>query len=167
MKRFLAILAYSAAGLTVAVAVLAPFLWLNVFTNLVAKAGLRIDPLYTGGEPARTLARDGYQIVVHKPVPRRTLLARESPFVQIVFQPAAALPKHVFEQIDLNGDGEPDASLSFDVPHDPHAELRVEVAPRNGFVAPMHNVGKESFSSLIARVNDAIVVRVPLTAPLK
>ncbi len=45
---------------------------------------------------------------------------------------------------------------------DPHAKLRVTVKPLTALAQPMNEVGKDSFSSLIARVNDAIVVRVPL-----
>jgi hypothetical protein len=45
---------------------------------------------------------------------------------------------------------------------DPQAKLRVTVKPLNNLVQPMNGVGKDSFSSLIARVNDTIVVRVPL-----
>jgi hypothetical protein len=47
-------------------------------------------------------------------------------------------------------------------PRDLQAKLRVTVKPLNTLVQPMTEVGKESFSSLIARVNDTIVVRVPL-----
>jgi hypothetical protein len=62
----------------------------------------------------------------------------------------------------LGGDGQPDCVVSFQVPRDPQAKLRVTVKPLNNLVQPMNEVSKDSFSSLIARVNDTIVVRVPL-----
>ena len=162
MKRLLAILAYSVAVLTIAVAVLAPLVWFNFFTRAAARTPLRIDPLYSGGEPARTLARAGYQIVIYKPVPKRAPLSAAGSFVQIVWKPASALPASISEQLDLNGDGQPDAEVSFAAPRDLHTPLRVSVKPLSGLILPLNEVGKDSFSSLIARVNDAIIVRVPL-----
>ena len=162
MKRLLAILAHTVAALTIAVAVFAPLVWFSYFSRVAARTSLRIDPLYTGGEPARTLARDGYQIVIYKPVPKRAPLSPAAPFVQIVWKPASALPAAISEPLDLDGDGRPDCVVSFGVPRDPRTPLRVTVKPLTGLVLPMHDVGKDSFSSLIARVNDTILVRVPL-----
>ena len=162
MKRLTAVLGYTAALLTIAVAVGGPLVWFGVFSRAAAKTSLRIDPMYTGGEPARTIVRDGYQIVIYKPVPKRAPLAQAASFVQVVWKPASALPPAISEQIDLDGDGRPDCVVSFQVPRDPRAKLRVNVEPLTALVQPMHSVGKESFSSLIARVNDTIIVRVPL-----
>ena len=84
MKRLTAILGYAVAALTIAVAVVGPLFWFGVFSRAAAKTSLRIDPVYTGGEPARIIARDGYQIVVYKPVLKRAPLATTASFVQIV-----------------------------------------------------------------------------------
>ena len=162
MKRLTAILGYAAALLTIAVAVVGPLVWFGVFNRAAAKTTLRIDPMYTGGEPARTIARDGYQIVVYKPVPKRAPLSQASAFVQIVWKPASALPPAISEPVDLDGDGRPDCVVSFQAPRDPHAKLRVTVEPLTALVQPMNGVGTDSFSSLIARVNDTIILRVPL-----
>jgi hypothetical protein len=162
MKRLLAILGYSAAVLTIAVAVIGPLFWFGFFARVAARTSLRIDPTYSGGEPARTIARDTYQIVVYKPVLKRAPLSPTASFVQIVWKPVSALPPAISEPLDLDGDGQPDCMVSFQVPRDPQAKLRVTVKPLNALVQPMNEVGKDSFSSLIARVNDTIVVRVPL-----
>jgi hypothetical protein len=162
MKRLRGILGYTAAVLTIAVAVLGPLVWFGFFTRAAAKTSLRIDPAYTGGEPARTIARDSYQIVIYKPVQKRAPLSPIGSFVQIVWKPVSALPATVSEQLDLDGDGQPDCVVSFQVPHNPRAILHVDVKPLTALVKPMNGVSKESFSSLIARVNDTIVVRVPL-----
>ena len=164
MKRLIPILGYTAAALTVIAAVLIPFLLMNVFTRGVAATGVRIDPSFTGGEPVRTVQQAGYQVVIHRPVLRRSPLARVDSFVQLDWKPAAALPARVSEEIDLDGDGRADLRAVFEVPRDPGAGLHVDVTPLTGHVRPMLGVGKESFSSLIARVGDAIVVRVPLRA---
>jgi len=162
MKRLRGILGYTAAVLTIAVAVLGPLVWFGFFTRAAARTSLRIDPAYTGGEPARTIARDSYQIVIYKPVQKRAPLSPIGSFVQIVWKPVSALPATVSEQLDLDGDGQPDCVVSFQAPRNPRAKLRVDVKPLTALVKPMNGVSKESFSSLIARVNDTIVVRVPL-----
>jgi hypothetical protein len=162
MKRLLAILGYAVAVLTIAVAVVGPLFWFGFFSRAAARTSLRIDPTYSGGEPARTLARNTYQIVIYKPVLKRAPLSPTAAFVQIVWKPASALPAAISEPLDLDGDGQPDCVVSFQVPRDPQAKLRVTVKPLTNLVQPMNGVGKDSFSSLIARVNDTIVVRVPL-----
>jgi len=162
MKRLPAILGYAAAGLTIAVAVLGPVFWFGFFTRAAAKTSLRIDPTYTGGDPAITIDRDGYQIVIYEPVEKRAPLSSTASFVQMVWKPASKLPANVSEQLDLDGDGRLDCVVSFQVPPDPRAALRVDVKPLNALVKPMNRVSKESLSALIARVNDTIVVRVPL-----
>ena len=162
MKRLRAILGYTVAVLTIAVAVIGPLFWFGFFGRAAARTSLRVDPVYTGGEPARTLARDSYQIVIYKPVLKRAPLSATGPFVQIVWKPVSALPATVSEPLDLDGDGLPDCVVSFQVPRDPQAKLRVDVKPLTALVKPMNEVGRDSFSSLIARVNDTIVVRVPL-----
>jgi len=162
MRRLTAILGYTAAGLTIAVALIAPFLWFNLFTGAVAKAGLRIDPVYTGGDPVRTIERPGYSIAVHRPVPRHTLFSRGDSFVQLVWRPAAALPDRLSDAIDLDGDARPDLVVSFRHANNPGADLRFNVVPLNPSVQAVRNAGKMGFSCLIARVGDSVVVRVPL-----
>jgi hypothetical protein len=162
MKRLTAILGYAAAVLTIAVGVLGPLFWFGFFSRAAAKTSLRIDPTYTGGEPARAISRDSYQIVIYKPVLKRAPLSPNASFVQIVWKPVSALPAAISEPLDLDGDGRPDCVVSFQVPRDPQAKLLVNVKPLTALVKPLNGVGKDSFSSLIARVNDSIVVRVPL-----
>jgi hypothetical protein len=159
--RILSILAYTGAGLTLVVAVCVPFVFFQVFTNAVAHAGLHIDPAYSGGTVARTIDRGGYRIVVYQPVQPR-LLERIEPFVQIVFEPADALPARVTEEIDLDGRGHPDVRVSFNLPADPNAPLRGDVTALNTNYVSLTNTGDESFSRMIVRAGNKIVVRVPL-----
>jgi hypothetical protein len=71
----------------------------------------------------------------------------------------------VSDLVDVDGNGQPDIRVSFDVPKDPKTPLRVSVEPLNPRYEAMRNVGKEKFSRLIVRVDDAILVRVPLAHP--
>jgi len=162
MKRLTSVLGYTVAVLTVAVAVVGPLFWFGFFTRAAAKTSLRIDPTFTGGEAVRSIARPAYQIVIYKPVLRRAPFSPTGSFVQVVWKPASALPAAVSESLDLDGDGRPDCEISFPAPRDLKAKLFVNVKPLNNLVQPMHAVSKDSLGSLIARVNDTIVVRVPL-----
>jgi len=162
MKSIRPILGYTAAALTVLAAVLTPFVLIGLFTRGVAATGVSVDPVYTGGKVSHTVVRQNYQVVVHSPVSPRGPLQRGAPYVQLVWQPATALPPRVSDEIDLTDDRQADLRVTFDVPRDPKAELRVDVEPLTALVQPLRRVGKESLSSLIARVGDTIVVRVPL-----
>jgi hypothetical protein len=159
--RILSILAYAGAGLTLLVAVCVPFVLMGVFSNVVAHAGLHIDATYSGGTIARTIQRDGYRIVVYQPVQPR-LLERVEPFVQIVFEPVDSLPTRVSDEVDLDGDGRPDVRVSFSVPADAGAKMRGDVTALNGGYVSLNNVSDESFSRMVVRAGNKIVVRVPV-----
>jgi hypothetical protein len=154
------------AVLTIAVAVVVPFFWFGFFERLAASSGLRIDPVYTGGEPAQVLHRKGdrgtYDIVVYRPVPRRAPLASGGEFLQVVWKPVSALPTTVREQIDFDPGGRPGFIAAFDCPRDVHAALRLDVTPLSPRVQALKSVGRDGYTRLIARVNDTIVIRVPL-----
>ena len=159
--RFTAILSYVGAGLTLAVAACVPFYLIGAFTSIVAHAGLHVEATYTGGTVRQTIAREGYQILVYEPV-RPRALQRVEPFVQIAFQPAAALPSRISDEIDLDGDGQPDVRVTFTLPQDPKALLQGDVVALNGKYLSLTNVGGNSFSRLLVRAGDGIIVRVPL-----
>ena len=157
-------LGYTAAGMTVLAALLVPFLLFGVFTKGFAALGLHVDEVYSGGPKVRTVQTGAYSIDIHRPVFAH-LLQTEKPFVQLDWKPVSALPSHVSDLVDVDGDGQPDIRVSFDVPQDPKTSLHVNVEPLNPRYEAMRNVGKEKFSRLIVRVDDAILVRVPLAKP--
>jgi hypothetical protein len=154
-------LGYTAAGVTVFAAVLVPFLLMNAFSRGFTRLGLHVDEVYSGGPTVRTIQASGYTIDINRLVHPHMWQA-EKPFVQLAWTPATALPAHVSDTVDIDNDGQPDVQVSFDVPKDHKATLYVDVQPiRPGYEA-LYHVSKPSFSSLIARVDDRIVVRVPL-----
>lgn len=152
---------YTAAALTMLAALATPFVLYGLFGKGVAALGLHVDEVYSGGPKLRTVANGDYSITVHRAVYPH-LLQSEKPFVQLDWSPAVKLPSHVSDVVDIDGDGLPDARISFDVPRDPKAPLHVDVDPLSAHYAGMHNAGRERFSKLIVRVDDAIIVRVPL-----
>ncbi|MGO9087898.1 MAG: hypothetical protein ACLQBK_21990 [Candidatus Sulfotelmatobacter sp.] len=155
-------LGYTAAGMTMLAAVLVPFVLMGLFTKGFTKLGLHVDEMYSGGPTLRTIQANGYTVTIHKAVYPH-LLQTEKPFVQLDWKPVNALPQHVSDTVDVDGDGQPDVRVSFDVPKDPKMPLRVDVEALNPRYQAMRNVGKQKFSELIVRVDDAILVRVPLT----
>jgi hypothetical protein len=159
--RFLSILGYTGAGVTLLIAAAVPFVLMGAFANAVGHAGLHIDAMYTGGAVARTIQRDGYRIVVYQAVQPR-MLERIEPFVQMAFEPVDKLPARVSEDVDLDGDGQADVRVSFSVPTDANAKLRGDVTALNGKYVALANVADDSFSRMVVRTGNAIVVRVPV-----
>jgi hypothetical protein len=155
------ILGYTAAVATLLVALLTPFLLYGLFSKGVAALPLHVDEVYSGGPKVRAIPMGAYSIDVHRPVYPH-FLQSEKPFVQLDWTPVSALPQHVSDTVDIDGDGQPDIRVSFDVPRDPKAPLRVNVDSLNPRYQSMQNAGKEKFSRLIVRVDNAILVRVPL-----
>lgn len=160
-QRVLSILAYIGAGLTLAVAVCVPFLLMGTFSRAVAHAGLHIDASYSGGTVARTIDRGSYRIVVYRPVQPRSF-QRVDPFVQIAFTPVSRMPSQMNEEIDLEGHGQPSVRVSFTVPTDPHARPTGSVVALDGRYQSFSMPGAYSFSRLLVRTGDTIIVRVPL-----
>jgi hypothetical protein len=162
MQRVKAVLGYTGAVLTVVAMLVMPFVLFPLFQGGVAATGVEVDAVYTGGATARIIAKDGYRIIVNQPVRSRAMLARPAAFVQLAWAPAGALPAHISDEVDVDGDGRADLTACFEVPADTTAALFVDVAPAGGMVLPLRRVSRGSFSALIARVGDRIVVRVPL-----
>lgn len=154
-------LGITAAALTILAALLTPFVLYGLFSKGIAGMGLHVDEVYSGGPTLRTVANGAYTITVHRAVYPH-LLQSEHPFVQLDWSPADKLPPRLSDLVDLDGDGQPDMRVSFNVPADPRIPLRVDVDSLNPRYQGMHDVGRERFSRLIVRVDSAIVVRVPL-----
>lgn len=161
MKQLTAILGYAAAGATICVAILVPFLLYGTFTNAFARLGLHVDEVYSGGPKLRTIQASGYTIDVHRTVSPH-LLQNAMPFVQLDWRPANVLPSRVDDLVDIDGDGKPDVRVSFEVPQNPKAPLHVDVVSFSPAYASLHAIRKQRFSALIARVDNAILVRIPL-----
>jgi hypothetical protein len=157
VKKLRSILGNSGAVLTLALAAVTPFLLFGWFQSAIGAAHLRIDPTYSGGEISHVVERAGYRIVVNRPVPRRSPWQRIGPFVQVAWTPADRLPAHFSDEVDLDGDGVPDVRVAID-----SQGLVVDVTPLGARHRPMHSRGVTSFSTLIARVKDGLVVRIPI-----
>lgn len=155
-------LGYTGAGLTVFAAVLVPFFLYGVFQKGFASLGLHVDEVYSGGPKVRSVQAVGYTIDIHRQVSPH-FFQTEKPFVQLDWRPVSALPSHVSDLVDIDGDGQPDVRVTFDVPKDPKAPVHVNVESLNPRYKAMQIAGKPKYSSLIVRVDDAILMRIPVT----
>lgn len=155
------IFGYSAAGVTLCLAVLVPFVLYGSFTHFFQNLGLKVDEVYSGGPKVRAITANGYTIDVHHEVTPH-LLQNEKPFVQLDWSKVKDLPAHVSDLVDIDGDGNPDVRVTFDVPKEPKAYLHADVDTLSAKYESAHNMSREKFSRCIVRVDDAIFVRVPL-----
>src|SRR5271157_3682179 len=110
MRTLMAKLGYTGAGLTLCAAVLAPFVLYGMFTKGFASLGLHVDEMYSGGPKVRTVQTSGYSIDIHRPVFPH-MLQTEKPFVQLDWRPVSALPPHVSDVVDMDGNGQPDVRV--------------------------------------------------------
>ena len=157
-------LGYTAAGLTILVAVLVPFQLTGLFTKGFAALGLHVDEIYSGGPKVRTIKSANYSVDIHRTVYPH-MLQSETPYVQLDWSPVNSLPARVSDQVDIDGDGQPDVRVNFYVPKDARAPLRVNIDSLNPRYEAMRQVGKDRFSRLIVRVDNAILVRIPIAHP--
>ena len=154
-------LGYTAAGLTILAAILVPLQLMGMFSKGVVALGLHVDEKYSGGSKLRTVQVGAYSITIHRTVYPH-MLENESPFVQMDWKPVSALPKHVSDLVDIDGDGQPDVHVSFDVPADPKAQIHADVVALDLHYEGLRDPGREQYSRLAVRVDDAILVRVPV-----
>jgi hypothetical protein len=154
-------LGYAGAVATVVLAVLVPFVLMGTFTRVFAEMGLHVDEIYSGGPRVRSIQAAGYTIAVHRPV-HPHMWQQETPFVQLDWSPVNSLPRHVDDRVDIDGDGEPDVRVVFDVPAEAKAHLQAKVEPLNPRFATTGVIGRDRFSRLIVRLDDSILVRVPV-----
>ena len=154
-------LGYTAAVLTMIAALLAPFVLYGSIAKGVVALGLHVDEVYSGGPKILTVQHGAYSITVHRAVTPH-MLQSEEPFIQLDWAPVSALPAHVADAVDVDSDGQPDVQVSFDVPKDPKADLYLNVEPLSPRFETVVNARKERYSRLIVRVDNSILVRVPL-----
>jgi hypothetical protein len=157
MKTAGSIIGHGAAVLTVVLAALSPFVLFGWFVQAIGGMGLSVHPGYSGGELSHTITRPGYRILVYRRVGKTTPWQRIDPFVQLRWTPAANLPPSVSDEVDVDGDGREDVRVTFRT-----ADAVMDTVPLASRFRAVHSNGVTSFSNLIARVNDSIVVRLPV-----
>lgn len=162
MSKLTSTLGYTAAALTTAAAIFAPFVLIGLFARGVAATGMQIEPVFSGGTIIHRLPRPGYHIEVYQPVRPHGILSRVEPFIQLAWTSAAALPAHISDSVDIDNDGQPDLQVSFDVPTNARSRPRADVTA----LSPQFRSGKvpddsaNPFASLLERTRDRVILRV-------
>lgn len=72
---------------------------------IAGRAGLRISPHFTGGEPAAVIEHGPYRTIVQRPVFEALFWDWPFGFAQVRWEPAGALPAKVRDEIDPLGNG--------------------------------------------------------------
>lgn len=82
---------------------------------LITATGLTISPNFSGGEVVQTIDHGAYQTQVHRMVFDDTLIGeRKEGFIQVDWTPLDALPAHIGEEVDADGDGQADFRVEVD-----------------------------------------------------
>ena len=114
MSKLKAFFGYALAALGLPIT-LATFMGLGFWANsLVSATGLRVSPWYTGDAVAHTVAHDGYETCIHKPVFMALIGERSEGFVQVDWAPPLRVPAQMAEDVDYNADGQPDFRVELD-----------------------------------------------------
>ncbi|MGA2171888.1 MAG: hypothetical protein ABSG82_02585 [Sedimentisphaerales bacterium] len=109
MNRLRKFLAYGWALMAVPI-ILITFIGMDGWAKkLVDFTGLKVSPLYTGGEVVQTIKHEGYETLIHRPVFDGLVCERKNGFVQIGWKATRdRLPELIDETIDFDRDGKDD-----------------------------------------------------------
>jgi hypothetical protein len=112
MKKFIQIPAYIWAVICMLLIPIT-FMGNNGFAKQLAKLPfMKVNPIYTGGDPDRSYQVDSLTITINKPVFEALIGESTKGFVQVRFSPAGSLPSTIVQSIDFNNDGSNDFYLA-------------------------------------------------------
>ena len=114
MLRLKVFVAYTLAVLMVLVAMVT-FIGMNFFaTKLVSTTGIKISPWFTGGEVEQVIDHGQYRTMIHRPVFDGLLGQKKEGFIQIDWEPLAALPDKIDEVIAFKNKSVANFHISLD-----------------------------------------------------
>jgi hypothetical protein len=82
--------------------------------KLVHASGMKISPVFTGGEINDTIENKGYETIINKPVFACLAGETKKGFIQVEWRAKDKLPPAIEEKIDINGDKIPEFTITFD-----------------------------------------------------
>ncbi len=148
MSKLTAIAGYTLAALAVPL-VLVTFIGGQFWSELlVSTTGITVSPWMTGGEVVRQVDHSTYQTQIHRPVFDWLIGQRPEGFVQVDWGPLDWLPPRIDEDVDFDGDGQPDFHVTLDT-----QALSAVLTPRDPRVLRLEGV---------YRLSDALAIRVSL-----
>jgi hypothetical protein len=116
MEKLKAFFGYTVAVLTFPVIVVMIF---GAFGGplgelFIEVTGLETSANWTGGEVVQTIDHGTYQTQVHRMVFDALIGERKEGFIQVGWVPPDALPAHIDEEVDADGDGQADFRVEVD-----------------------------------------------------
>ncbi len=147
MKKLLIIIAYIWAFACV---LLIPLTFMgnaNFAKQLAKLPFMKINPVFSGGEVARSFENNGLKVVIYKPVFAALIGESKSGFVQIKFSDDNQLPKLISQEIDYNNDGKTDFNININT-----VTGETKLKPLNGNVKSMAVSAKVKMDWII-RIN--------------
>lgn len=153
MKKVITVIGYIWA---VACLLLIPvtFVGNQSFARMASRLSfMKVSPIYTGGEVARTVEDSTIKVEIYKPVFEALIGESKKGFIQIRFSSAEKLPPLIEKTIDMDNDGKDDFGLIINT-----ETSDTKLSPVNPHVTGLN---------VSTRVKDAWVVRVDLTNPAK
>lgn len=112
MGKLRAFLGYFLAALMVPLAMITLMGMDSIARTLVDITGVQVSPWFTGGEVVRTIAHNGYETRIHRPIFDALIGQRSEGFVQVVWAKTEALPETLREAIDYDSDGQADFEIT-------------------------------------------------------
>jgi hypothetical protein len=113
MSKIISFFAYIIAVLCIVVAV-ATFVGNGFFAAKIADlTGIRVSPVFSGGEVKKILKLKGYEVKIHEPVFQGLFSPRKNGFVQVDFV-GEEIPGNISSDIDYDNDGITDFKISVD-----------------------------------------------------
>lgn len=120
MTKFKSFLGYSVAVLCIPIMIAAvlgpriPVVGPSVILGFLSATGLKHSANWTGGEVVRTIEHGAYQTDVHRAVFDALIREHREGFIQVAWRPVVALPAHIEEEIDVDGDGQADFQVALE-----------------------------------------------------
>ena len=89
------------------------FIGNNYFAQKFARLPfMKVNPVFTGGDVARSYVQDSLTISIYKPVFESLIGTSSKGFVQVKFTGSKQLPSLIHSAIDYDGDGKADFDLN-------------------------------------------------------
>lgn len=152
MIKLKSFLGYTTAILCIFI-VLATFIGNNFFAKkFVDITGVKVSPTFIGGDIAKTVSFEGYDMKIHKTVFQGLFSDRKDGFVQIDWT-GKKIPPIISQEVDFDNDGKNDFFIKYDTKNS-----QCELKPLNKNVLSLEGTYK---------LKDGYALRINLQNPKK
>ena len=157
MAKLKTVLGYIVAALSIPIMLAAalgpraPVVAPAIVFGFLSATRLEHSANWTGGEVVQTLEHGAYRTEIHRPVFDALIGERQKGFIQVGWAPLEALPAHIDQEIDADGDGQVDFRIELDT-----ATHQATLTPYTSQVIDLQGVYK---------LGESLAIRVGLRNP--